>query len=213
MLTRSRPQPNIVLALKTLPDIPESTTVALLVAVVRGAQTASSSDAMDTEDASTSLPAPVPALNTFLSAMLAAPYTPAILREELKKQLSASAALPILEQCDAWLATWLRDAQPEGPREQVQARKGKGNKAVATDVFKLVVDADEAVPSLEQVRTFASLSLLQRGHGTDSFAWVPQIVPFVQAMLDAHFVTLLLQRQSHRLLRRLSQHIATHTRS
>lgn len=38
-----------------------------------------------------------------------------------------------------------------------------------------------------------------------------QIVPFVQAMLDAHFVTLLLQRQSHRLLRRLSQHVARHT--
>lgn len=38
-----------------------------------------------------------------------------------------------------------------------------------------------------------------------------QIVTFVQAVLDAHFVTLLLQRQSHRLLRRLSQHVARHT--
>lgn len=37
-----------------------------------------------------------------------------------------------------------------------------------------------------------------------------QIVPFVQAVLDAHFVNLLLQRQSHRLLRRLSQHVARH---
>lgn len=38
-----------------------------------------------------------------------------------------------------------------------------------------------------------------------------QIIPFVQVVLDAHFVTLLLQRQAHRLLRRLSQHVATHT--
>lgn len=39
----------------------------------------------------------------------------------------------------------------------------------------------------------------------------PQIVPFVQAILDAHFVTLLLQRQAHRLLRRLAHHISLHT--
>ncbi|GAA5849197.1 hypothetical protein JCM9279_005822 [Rhodotorula babjevae] len=187
-LARAADWPNIMLVLKTLPDIPESTTVALLVAVVRGSSTRSTSDdAMDTEDASTALPAPVPGLAPFLAALLASPNTPATLRLELKKQLSAADALPVLEQCDAWLAAWLRDAQPEAPRDDVKAKKGKGNKAVAADVFKLVVDADEPVPTLEQ------------------------IVPFVQAILDAHFVTLLLQRQSHRLLRRLSQHIATHT--
>ncbi|KPV78024.1 uncharacterized protein RHOBADRAFT_50546 [Rhodotorula graminis WP1] len=170
-LARAADWPNIMLALKTLPDIPESTTVALLVAVVRGTSSrASADDAMDTEDASTALPAPVPALAPFLAAMLASPCTPATLRLELKKQLSAAEALPVLEQCDAWFAAWLRDAQPEAPRDDVKAKKGKGNKAVAAD-----------------------------------------IVPFVQAILDAHFVTLLLQRQSHRLLRRLSQHIATHT--
>ncbi|GAA5891802.1 hypothetical protein JCM8208_002891 [Rhodotorula glutinis] len=187
-LARAADWPNIILALKTLPDIPEATTVALLVAVVRGTSTRSSSDdAMDTEDASTALPAPVPALAPFLAAMLASPNTPATLRLELKKQLSAGDALPVLEQCDTWLAAWLRDAQPEAPRDDVKAKKGKGNKAVAADVFKLVVEGDDTVPALEQ------------------------IVPFVQAILDAHFVTLLLQRQSHRLLRRLSQHIATHT--
>lgn len=37
-----------------------------------------------------------------------------------------------------------------------------------------------------------------------------QIVPLVQAILDAHFVTLLLHRQSHSLLRRLRAHVATH---
>lgn len=35
-------------------------------------------------------------------------------------------------------------------------------------------------------------------------------MPLVQGILDAHFVTLLLQRQSHRLLRRLSAHVAAH---
>lgn len=32
----------------------------------------------------------------------------------------------------------------------------------------------------------------------------------MQALLDAHFVTLLLQRQSHSLLKNLSNHITTH---
>ncbi|BGP44370.1 hypothetical protein JCM10450v2_000181 [Rhodotorula kratochvilovae] len=183
-LARAGDWPNILLALKTIPDIPESTTVSLLVAAVRGAS-ASFGDAMDVE-ASSSLPAPVPALRTFLSAFLRAPNTPAMLRQALKTQLSAADALPILEQCDAWLAAWLRAAEPVQPREEAKAKKGKGSKAVATDVFTLVVKGDEEVPSLEE------------------------IIPFVQAVLDAHFVTLLLQRQAHRLLRRLAQHIATH---
>jgi hypothetical protein len=37
-----------------------------------------------------------------------------------------------------------------------------------------------------------------------------QILPLVQALLDAHFITLLLQRQSHSLLKSLSTHISTH---
>jgi hypothetical protein len=37
-----------------------------------------------------------------------------------------------------------------------------------------------------------------------------QILPLVQAFLDAHFITLLLQRQSHSLLKSLSTHISTH---
>ncbi|GAA6046535.1 hypothetical protein JCM3770_006197 [Rhodotorula araucariae] len=185
-LARAGDWPNILLALKTLPDIPESTTVALLVAAVRGAQAVAPSDAMDLE-ASPSLPAPVPALRTFLAAFLHAPCTPATLRQALKTQLSAADALPVLEVCDAWLAAWLREAQPVEASEDLKAKKGKGSKAVAADVFKLVVTGDEEVPSLEAM------------------------IPFVQAILDAHFVTLLLQRQAHRLLRRLAQHVATHT--
>jgi hypothetical protein len=38
-----------------------------------------------------------------------------------------------------------------------------------------------------------------------------QIVPFVQSLLDAHFIPLLLLRQSHSLLRRLSKRISAHT--
>jgi DNA mismatch repair ATPase MutS len=38
-----------------------------------------------------------------------------------------------------------------------------------------------------------------------------QIIPFVQSLLDAHFIPLLLLRQSHPLLRRLSKRISAHT--
>ncbi|BGO88544.1 hypothetical protein NBRC10512_003358 [Rhodotorula toruloides] len=187
-LARAGDWPNILIALETIPDIPESTTVSLLVTVVRNAQ-ASSADSMDVEDASSTLPAPVPSLATFLRSFLKSPYTPSVLRSALQKQLSAVEAVPILEQCDKWLAVWLKSAQAaDEDEETLKKRKGKGSKAVQVDLFKLIVPGEEEqLPSLEE------------------------IVPFVQAILDAHFVTLLLQRQAHRLLRRLAQHISLHT--
>ncbi|BGP28423.1 hypothetical protein JCM10296v2_000155 [Rhodotorula toruloides] len=188
-LARAGDWPNILVALETIPDIPESTTVSLLVTVVRHAQ-ASAADSMDVEDApSTTLPAPIPSLSTFLRSFLKSPYTPSVLRFALQKQLSAVEAVPVLEQCDKWLATWLKSAQAaDEEEEKLKKRKGKGSKAVQVDLFRLVVPGEEEqLPSLEE------------------------IVPFVQAILDAHFVTLLLQRQAHRLLRRLAQHISLHT--
>ncbi|GJN92026.1 hypothetical protein Rhopal_005054-T1 [Rhodotorula paludigena] len=185
-LARAGDWPSILVALSTVPDIPETTTVSLLVTVVRAAADAHAADAMDAE--SSTLPAPIPSLPLFLAAFLKAPYTPATLRAALQKQLSATEAVPVLEQCDRWLALWLQSARPaEASGEGDKKRKGKGSKAVAQDVFKLVVEGEDATPMLDQ------------------------IIPFVQVVLDAHFVTLLLQRQAHRLLRRLSQHVATHT--
>ncbi|BGP21279.1 hypothetical protein Rt10032_c19g6257 [Rhodotorula toruloides] len=187
-LARAGDWPNILTALKTIPDIPESTTVSLLVTVVRNAQT-SAVDSMDVEAATTTVPTPVPSLPTFLRSFLKSPYTPSVLRSALRKQLSSVEAVSILEQCDQWLATWLKSAQAaEEDEERRRKRKGKGSKAVQVDLFKLVVPGEE-----EQLPSLA------------------EIVPFVQAVLDAHFVTLLLQRQAHRLLRRLAQHISLHT--
>lgn len=208
VLTLFAGQPNILIALETIPDIPESTTVSLLVTVVRNAQ-ASSADSMDVEDASSTLPAPVPSLATFLRSFLKSPYTPSVLRSALQKQLSAVEAVPILEQCDKWLAVWLKSAQAaDEDEETLKKRKGKGSKAVQVDLFKLIVPGEEEqLPSLEEVRPCCSPPLVGK---EANFAFV-QIVPFVQAILDAHFVTLLLQRQAHRLLRRLAQHISLHT--
>ncbi|BGO99054.1 RNA binding protein [Rhodotorula toruloides] len=188
-LARAGDWPNILTALETIPDIPESTTVSLLDTVVRKAQ-ASQGHSLDVEDASsTTIPSPIPSLSTFLRSFLKSPYTPSVLRSALQKQLSAVEAIPILEQCDKWLATWLKSAQAaEEDEEKLKKRKGKGSKAVQVDLFRLVVPGEEEqLPLLEE------------------------IVPFVQAILDAHFVTLLLQRQAHRLLRRLAQHISLHT--
>jgi hypothetical protein len=109
---------------------------------------------MDVEDAaSTTLPAPVPSLPTFLRSFLKSPYTPSVLRSALQKQLSAVEAVPLLEQCDKWLATWLKSAQAaEEDEEKRRKRKGKGSKAVQVDLFKLVVPSEEEeLPSLEEV--------------------------------------------------------------
>ncbi|KAL7341044.1 RNA binding protein [Rhodotorula toruloides] len=150
-LARAGDWPNILIALETIPDIPESTTVSLLVTVVRNAQ-ASSADSMDVEDASSTLPAPVPSLATFLRSFLKSPYTPSVLRSALQKQLSAVEAVPILEQCDKWLAVWLKSAQAaDEDEETLKKRKGKGSKAVQVDLFKLIVPGEEEqLPSLEE---------------------------------------------------------------
>ncbi|BGP52579.1 hypothetical protein JCM8202_004923 [Rhodotorula sphaerocarpa] len=193
-LARAGDWPNILIALRAVPDIPEATLVSLLATVVRHAVDSSSSpfgsDSMEVDSSAVVLPAPVPALPTFLAAFLQSPYTPSVLRSALQKQLAPTEAVPVLEQCDAWLKAWLIEAEPVERKgadgEEKRKRRGKGSQAVGVDVFKVEVRAED-VPALDQ------------------------IVPFVQAMLDAHFVTLLLQRQSHRLLRRLSQHVARHT--
>ncbi|BGP12287.1 hypothetical protein JCM10213_000017 [Rhodosporidiobolus nylandii] len=187
-LARAGDWNNILLALRTIPDIPEATTVSLLVAVLRSSP--SSDASMDVDDTSSaSLPSAVPSLSTFLPALLSSPYTPSTLRAQLQAQLAPAEAIPVLQLCDEWLAAWLRAERAE---EQVVRKEKEGDKMASKavrkvaqkDVFKLKA---EGVPPLEQ------------------------IVPFVQALLDAHFVTLLLQRQSHSLLRRLSKHISMHT--
>ncbi len=150
-------QTNILVALRTIPDIPESTLVSLLVAVVRnGARTsAAQTDGMDvdTPSSKTTLPSPVPSLASFLAAFLQSPYTPAVLRQALQKQVSADEAVIVLEQCDAWLKRWLSEAEPVDASSSAaeRKRKGKGSQAIAIDVFKVAVPARN-VPSMDQVR-------------------------------------------------------------
>ncbi|GAA6041625.1 hypothetical protein JCM8097_007773 [Rhodosporidiobolus ruineniae] len=188
-LARAGDWDNLLLALRTVPDIAEQTTVALLVAVVRaGSSAVEAAEAMDVDSASSSLPQPIPSLAAFLPAFLASPSTPAVLRAQLQAQLSASEAIPVLELCDQWLGAWLRASAAAGTDEGEEGKKGrsKGARAVAApkDVFRMKA---EGVPPMEQ------------------------IVPLVQSLLDAHFVPLLLQRQAHPLLRRLSKRISAHT--
>ncbi|GAA5882213.1 hypothetical protein JCM3774_000964 [Rhodotorula dairenensis] len=190
-LARAGDWPNILVALRTVPDIPESTLVSLLVGVVRAVVPARATvtDEMEVDASSSALPAAVPSLPTFLAAFLQSPYTPSVLRQALQKQLSPDEAVVVLEQCDDWLRRWLSDAEPVerhlAEDEKRKQRKGKGSRAVAVDVFKVAIREGD-VPTMNQ------------------------IVPFVQAVLDAHLLNLLLQRQAHRLLRRLAQHVARH---
>ena len=95
-------QANIVLALKNVVDIPESTTVALL-------KTVTSHHLSPTSLPSSSpsaLPQSPPSLSDFLAAFLDAPSTPSVLRQAIQTQLSALEVMPILTVLEGWLGWW-----------------------------------------------------------------------------------------------------------
>ncbi|GAA6062755.1 hypothetical protein JCM10212_005551 [Sporobolomyces blumeae] len=182
-LARAGDWSNVLLAFSRVPDIPESTAVAILLSALR--QPTSADADMDIDSSPASLPSPVPSLFILLSAFLEQSYTSSALRQALQKQMSAIEALIVLEVCDSWLGWWLQG---------LGSVDGSQNKAPEGDSTQLVI-----------VDPFRS----QRS--SDVPPTPDQVVPIVQAILDAHFVTLLLQRQSHKLLRRLTSHVATHT--
>ncbi|GAA5827104.1 hypothetical protein JCM11251_001119 [Rhodosporidiobolus azoricus] len=192
-LARAGDWANIIIALRTIPDIPESTTVSLLAAVLRASSSPSppsSADAMDVDTASASiLPQSAPSLTTFLPSFLLQPCTPATLRSQLQAQLTPAEAVQVLELCDGLLAIWLQAGKEEkvGGEAGKKVRRSQGAKVVARSGAELFKLEAKGVPPMEQ------------------------IIPFVQALLDAHFVTLLLQRQAHPLLRRLSKRVSAHT--
>lgn len=191
-LARANDWPNVQRALETMPDIPESTTVQLLKTVVATSLTA---DGSDIEIDTVGLPFPVPAVATFLSSFVESPSTPAILRQQLQRQLSAVEALPLLEVLNEWLGWW---AAHGGGGGEIEGEGGKDWKSEG-----------KPKPKRLPMNPFVALTLRD---STDEPAppRVEDIVPLVQALLDAHFVTLLLQRHAHRLLRRLAAHVAAH---
>ncbi|KAM0755797.1 hypothetical protein T439DRAFT_376095 [Meredithblackwellia eburnea MCA 4105] len=188
-LARAGDWPNVHLALSTMPDIPESTTVSLLKTVL----TASTSDqvAMD----STELPFPTPSLEVFLASFVESPTTPALLRQALQEQLSALEVLAVLQVLDEWLKWW--------------AKHGGGGGQIGVDSGMDWKAEGKVKPKRLPTNPFVALAGVEVGDD-DVPPRIEDILPLVQAILDSHFVNLLLQRQSHALLRRLSRHIATH---
>ncbi|GAA5899244.1 uncharacterized protein JCM6883_005156 [Sporobolomyces salmoneus] len=185
-LARAGDWSNVVLALEHVTDIPETTAVSLLLTVIRSPATVSE-NSMDV-DSSSSLPSSVPSLRSFLAAFLRQSYTPSTLRQALQKQVTATEALPILELCDEWLGWWLKNG-------------GSIEQSIKSTPTEFTEDKTQMV----LVDPFKSRS------GDDLPPSADEIVPLVQSLLDAHFVTLLLQRQSHKLLRRLTSRVSSHT--
>ncbi|GAA5992021.1 hypothetical protein JCM5350_006252 [Sporobolomyces pararoseus] len=175
---------NVLLSLEHVTDIPESTAVSLLLSVIRASPSTGSTDSMeiDSSSSSSSLPTPIPSLRTFLAAFLRQSYTASTLRQALQKQVSATEALPVLELCDEWLGWWLKSG-------------GSSDKSTVADETTQTTIVDPFTPK----------------SGGDIPPSADQIVPLVQSLLDAHFVTLLLQQRSHKLLRRLSSRVNSHT--
>ena len=177
-------QTNVLLSLEHVTDIPESTAVSLLLSVIRASLSTGSTDSMeiDSSSSSSSLPTPIPSLRTFLAAFLRQSYTASTLRQALQKQVSATEALPVLELCDEWLGWWLKGG-------------GSSDKSTVADETTQTTIVDPFTPK----------------NGEDVPPSADQIVPLVQSLLDAHFVTLLLQQRYHKLLRRLSSRVNSHT--
>ncbi|GAA5949785.1 hypothetical protein JCM3765_007689 [Sporobolomyces pararoseus] len=182
-LARAGDWNNVLLSLEHVTDIPEATAVSLLLTVIRASTSTSSSDSMDVDSSSSSLlPTPIPSLRAFLAAFLRQSYTASTLRQALQKQVSATEALLVLELCDEWLGWWLKSG----------------------------TSVDQSVVADEKTQT-AIIDPFTSKTGENVPPSADQIVPFVQSLLDAHFVTLLLQQRSHKLLRRLSSRVNSHT--
>ncbi|KAL8286199.1 hypothetical protein RQP46_004687 [Phenoliferia psychrophenolica] len=191
VLARAGDWPNVLLALETMPDIPESTTVHLLKTII-----AASAVDQITPSTSTSLPFPPPPLLLFLASFVESPSTPSTLRQALQQQLSAVEVLPVLEILDAWLGWWAKHGGGGGQmgEERGQDWKAEGRnkpKRLPTNPFVALTEGESDANDLTPPR-------------------VEDILPLVQAILDAHFITLLLHRSSHSLLRRLARHVDAH---
>ncbi|KAK4049605.1 hypothetical protein OIO90_005364 [Microbotryomycetes sp. JL221] len=165
---------NVHKALRSMSDIPESTTVHALKLV--------SSAVLDPTSVA-EMSSPCPPLEEFLSAFVEAPSTASTLRSEIAKQLSGALAVPILMVLDSWLSAPLKNGTGV---EAVTEDSEHVNKPKRLTVDPFVVAPSSTVPSLDKV------------------------LPLIEAILDAHFINLLLQRQSHDLLRRLARHVDEH---
>ncbi|KAI5474491.1 hypothetical protein MNV49_003214 [Pseudohyphozyma bogoriensis] len=190
-LARAGDWPNVQLALETIPDITEATSVALLKTVVTHHATTDASG-IDVDVAG--LPYPPPPLSSFLASFVESPSTPALLRQQLQSQLSAAEVLPVLQILDGWLVWWAKRGGGGGEvvvagEEDWKSQGSAKPKRLPTNPFVAEESDDVATPPR-----------------------VEDIIAVVQAILDSHFVTLLLQRQSHALLRRLSSHVRSHVR-
>lgn len=144
-----------------MPDIPESTTVALLKTVVSHHLAA---DANQIDVDSTGLPFPPPSLANFLAGFVESPSTPATLRESLQQQLSAVEALPVLEVLDGWLGWWAKRGGGGGQTDADWKAEGRArSKRLPTNPFAaLSLDEveEEVTPArVEDVRALFSASL------------------------------------------------------
>ncbi|KAK4050438.1 hypothetical protein OIV83_003508 [Microbotryomycetes sp. JL201] len=167
---------NVEKALRTMPDIAESATVAALKLVATAV--------IDPQSVA-SLPQPCPPLGEFLSAFVESPSTPSVLRTEIARQLTGAESVPILAILDDWLAALLkRGSNLYEDVDEDESRKATKAKRLPVDPF--AASRPTSVPTLDK------------------------ILPLIEAILDAHFINLLLQRQSHELLRSLFKHVQAH---
>lgn len=158
LILSTRAQSNIQKALETMPDIPETTTVALLKVVVA----ASTSSVPSSPVVGTSLPQPPPALNAFLASFVESPCTPATLRSALQSQLTAVEVLPVLKVLDDWLGWWAKRGGGGGEmdegRKDWKSEGGKKPKRLPMNPFLALAGGEEkdegrTPPRVEDVRS------------------------------------------------------------
>ncbi|KZT66048.1 hypothetical protein DAEQUDRAFT_813894 [Daedalea quercina L-15889] len=170
---------NAALALSTVIDLPEPAVIGLLAKVVtHHRQTAS--DAMQVDAPSPTSP---PALPAFLALCVTYSASPGPLRVALRKHLPDAADIVcVLEVLDGWLERWGAEELSLVP-EKVQ----KDVHGAYVPIF-----AEKQEQEMPPLGKMLKDSLL-----------VPQMLTFIQAVLDSSFIALLSHPPAHTLIRTL----------
>ncbi|KAH9965838.1 hypothetical protein BC827DRAFT_1264927 [Russula dissimulans] len=176
----------IELAFRNVPDLPEAELVKLLRSVQKDSLPPDTHDVQVDAKGSDN-----PALSSILAACVSYPTSDAALRMAMRAQLNhAEVILPTLVILDDWLTKLSSNGTT------LVLNTGDGPSAV---VPTPPCSKKSEIPPLDKVR----LELLLNTYTNSDY----KILAFLRAILDATFVTLLQNTQSHQLLRRLASRL------
>jgi hypothetical protein len=184
-----RTQTTVKSILRHVRDVPETELVALLQKIISLHRVPANADA-DAMQLDTSQH--IPTLRSILSLVVSYPISKAPLRQALKKQMpDVEDVVILLDVFASWTEEWEKKMTAyrlPGVKEGGAAPKHR---------------IDDKLPPFERVRGFARCLARDRA----KIAYSLQILVFLQATLDAHFLALLQHPPAREVIKRLSTHV------